>query len=387
MDRRQFLTTGLTGLTHLAGLAGVAALPLRAGPPADALPEPGLIELSSRPTNYESTRGVFVERLTPTKHFYLRSHFDAPVVDPSTWRLAISGLVAEPLSLSLRELEQMPQTTIEAVLQCAGNGRALFRPRMPGVQWQQGAMGNAQWRGVRLRDVLLRARPYPEAKHAHLRGADGPMMPMTPSFLRAVPMAKALHEDTLIALSMNGRPLPQLHGGPARLVMPGWVADGWTKWIKDIVVDVDEPRGFFYETAYRFPRTPVTAGTAVPAANMAPMSSLNVKSIIASPAGDRLLRPGKHDVVGVAFSGGNGVARVEVRVDDGPWRLAQLDGPGTPYGFRLFHSVFQPTKPGRYLLRSRAVDERGEVQPEQPAWNPSGYLYNAIDPVSVEVGA
>lgn len=382
MDRRTFLS-------GVASAGAVAASPLWAQAGSADLPVDGrgLIELSSRPTNYESTRAVFVERLTPTKHFYLRSHHDAPVIDPATWRLALTGLVEQPLSLSLRELERMPQTTVEAVLQCAGNGRALFEPRMPGVQWQRGAMGNAQWRGVRLRDVLQRARPRVEAKHAWLRGADGSMMPTTPSFLRAVPMAKALHEDTLIALSMNGQPLPHLHGGPARLVMPGWVADGWTKWIKDIVISADEPPGFFYETAYRFPRTPVAAGAIVPAENMAPMSSLTVKSIIASPAGDQPLRPGQHDVVGVAFSGGAGVARVEVRVDDGPWRVARLEGPATPYGFRVFHSVFQPTKPGRYRLQSRAVDERGATQPEQPAWNPSGYLYNAIDPVTVEVSA
>ena len=374
MDRRGFL--------HGAGL-GVSSLLVGGQALAGGV---GLLERTSRPTNYEAPRGGFSERITALEDFYVRSHFDAPTIDAGRYAFVLDGLTAAtPLKLSLADLQGMPQTTVEAVLQCAGNGRALFAPRMPGVQWERGAMGNARWTGVRLKTLLERAGVRLKTGHLHLRGADGPMLPTTPAFIRAVPLSKAWHEDTLVALTMNGAPLPKLHGGPARLVMPGWVADGWTKWAHHLTVADVEPMGFYWEKAYRFPTTPIKPGE-VPKAK-APMTTMNVKSLIATPTGDAPLTVGVHEIVGVAFSGGDGISRVDVRINDGPWQKATVDGGGSRYGFHVFRAPFSPKAPGTYRLTSRATDDVGRTQPERPAWNPSGYLFNALDPHVVEVRA
>lgn len=376
MRRREFLSA--LALTAATGLPRSAR----------ARSAGGLIELVSRPANYEAPLDAFVHRITPLDSFYVRSHLDTPVIDPGAFRLGIGGLVERPRELTLAQLEAFPQHEVEAVLQCAGNGRALFRPRMPGAQWKRGAMGNAVWSGPRLADVLKTVRPLKAAAHLELDGADRPVLPSTPDFVRGIPLAKGLHPDTLIAVRMNGRPLPKLHGGPARLVVPGWVADDWTKWIERIVVRPDEPKGFFYETAYRFPETPGAPGAPVPPEQTRPMTVMNVKSVIATPAAGAVLGLSGADVQGVAFSGGEGISRVDVSADGGAtWSPAELERGPSPYGFVRFLFRFRPTAPGPYRLAARAEGGKGAVQPGEPVWNPSGYLHNAVHVVPVEVRA
>ena len=384
MERRTFLRGSMAAVA--AAAASRLWLPAERLALAD---ETGaLIELTSRPINYESVRATFTTRITPLERFYLRNHFDAPAVDVATWRLRVRGLVEQPLELSLAELERMPQTTVEAALQCAGNGRGLFRPRVPGVQWKWGAMGSAHWTGVRLRDVIARARPKAAARHLGMQGAERPVLPQTPPFLRGLPLDKALHADTLIALQMNGQPLAPLRGAPARLVVPGWVADDWMRWVSDLELRADEQKGFWFETAYRFPQTPGAPGAPVPPSEMRPMTTLNVKSIIGSIEPGQVLRPGTHELVGVAFSGGAGIRQVEVSTDGGrSWKAAQLEGAASPYGFRVFRQTWRASTPGTYRVAVRATDGAGHEQPESPVWNPGGYLYNAIDVVDVEVRA
>ena len=383
MQRRTFIKGSMA--------AAAAAAASRLWLPAENLARAGeggaLLELTARPINYESVRATFTTRVTPLERFYLRNHFDAPTVDVAAWRLKVRGLVEQPLELSLAELERMPQTTVEAVLQCAGNGRALFRPRVPGVQWRYGAMGNAQWTGVRLRDLIQRARPKADAKHLGMQGAERPTLPMTPPFLRGIPLDKAMHPDTLIALEMNGEPLAPLRGAPARLIVPGWVADDWTRWVVDLEVRAEEQKGFWFETGYRFPVKPGAPGAPVPAAEMGPMTTLNVKSIIGSLDPGQVLRRGTHELVGVAFSGGAGIDRVEVSTDGGrTWSAAKLEAAASPYGFRVFRQAWKAS-PGKYRVAVRATDGAGQTQPEAPVWNPGGYLHNAIDVVDVEVRA
>lgn len=345
-----------------------------------------LIELSPRPTNYESVRSTFTERITPLDRFFIRNHFDAPVDPQINWKLSVTGLVGKPLALTLAELQKMKQVTVEAVLQCAGNGRGLFQPRIPGVQWKRGAMGNAEWTGVRLADVLKAAGVTKDAKHLQLRGADKPVMGQTPPFIRGIPLDKAMHPDTLIALQMNGKPLSPLHGFPARLVVPGWVGDDWVKWLTEIDVRANEAQGFFYDIGYRFPSPPGKPGEAVQPANMKVMTKLSVKSLIGSISGGARIAPGELELVGVAFSGEARIAKVEITLDGSTWQPAELDAHDSDYGFRVFRKKVQVT-PGTLTIGSRATDRTGATQPKDPVWNPSGYLHNAVDLATVEVRA
>ena len=377
MDRRSFLQWSAVSLATAASTTAKAAQPGAEG---------GLFrEMTSRPANYESPRSVLTQRLTPVDRFYARNHFDTPIVDVASWRLSIGGQVAKPLSLSLADLQAMPQTTVEAVLQCSGNGRALFQPRMPGVQWERGAVGNAEWTGVRLNDVLAKAGVAPSARYVQVQGAERPVLPKTPAFIRGIPLTKAMHGDTIIALHMNGQPLPRQHGAPARLVVPGWVADDWIKWLTTIELLDGEPKGFWYETAYRFPDAPGTPGAPVAPEHMKVMTAMNVKSVIGSIEHGAVLAPGPVEIVGVAWSGdGHAITKVEVSVDGTTWQRATLDGAASKYGFRVFRSTWR-APPGPAVLRARATDDSGAAQPDAPVWNPSGYLWNAIDPVTVEV--
>ena len=385
MKRRSFLQGSVAG-------AAIASVPwLRAARLARADGNAGhLYELTSRPANYETARDTFTLQRTPSDRFYIRNHFDLPVGDPSTWattwKLDVSGLVGKPRAFTLAELEKMKQTTVEAVLQCAGNGRGNFRPRVAGVQWRWGAMGNAEWTGVRLADVLAAAGgANKDAKHLQLQGLDKPTLEATPAFIRGIPIAKAIHADTIIALRMNGQPLSPHHGYPARLVVPGWVGDDWVKWLSRIELRADEAKGFFYETGYRFPQTPGPAGQPVPADQMKPMTKLVVKSQLGSISDGDVVASGTHDLIGVAFSGEARIKSVDITVDGGAsWQPAKLEGKDTPYGFRLFRYPWQ-AKPGTFQIGSRATDATGATQPVEPVWNPSGYLYNAIEIVNVEV--
>jgi sulfite oxidase len=377
-DRRRFLE--VSGLALLGGLTRGAAW---ARSSSDTAPRALLVH-SLRPENLATPIEWFDRLLTPTDVFFVRSHFGAPAVVRSP-RLRIEGLVGKPLDLGVSDLEKLPQVTLTAVVQCAGNGRALIEPRVPGVQWVHGAMGQATWTGVRLRDLLDRAGVRSGAAHVTLLGADVPPKPSVPGFVRSIPLERARDETTLVALQMNGQALTHAHGAPFRLVVPGWSANHWMKWLSVVRVDATEAPGFYMQTAYRLPRVPVEPGAAVPPGNTIPVAAFPVKSVIARPvAGSRRPR-GAEEIVGVAFSGEGPVTRVEVSVDGGAaWREAALEGEpglGRWQVFR-FRSDF---KPGRARATVRATDARGNVQPQRAAWNPSGYFWNAWHTVSWEV--
>ncbi|MEB3222524.1 MAG: sulfite oxidase [Candidatus Sericytochromatia bacterium] len=398
MDRRAFLGTlaGACGLAAagpgLLGLLTTCAQAAEARSPGRVVKE-GLLVRSSRPLDLETPVALLDADLTPTRHFFVRTHHDEPVLDTAAWRLQVEGLVERPAALSLAELRALPRHEVTAVLQCSGNGRAFYRPRVPGVPWERGAVGNARWAGARLRDVLERAGLKAGAAHVVLQGADQPVLPTTPRFGRSVPLAKALHPDTLLAYEMNGEPLPVLHGHPVRVVVPGWVGDDWVKWVGLVRVQAEPFEGFFYRTAYRYPTRPVTPGEAVAPEAMAPMDELLVKGLITAPlAGARLPRA-PVPIRGAAWTGGEAIVTgVEVSVDDGlSWLPARLLGEARPYAWRRFALDWTPPAghPGGLLrLRARATDSQGRTQPvEASPWNPSGYQWNTADVVEVHLHA
>jgi len=217
-------------------------------------------------------------------------------------------------------------------------------------------------------------------------GADRPVSTMTPMFLRSIPIEKAMHPDTLLATHMNGEPLPLLHGAPLRLITPGWMGDTCVKWLTDLTLQADEAKGFYMETAYRYPAHPVEPGTAVPPRDMIPVEAMVVKSLIVSPVSGAALNLGPVTVEGVAWTGEGKVVAVEVSVDDGQtWANARLTGDDAPYAWRQWQFSWTPQQPGAVTILARATDDRGQTQPMASPWNPGGFLWNGVDRVQVEV--
>jgi DMSO/TMAO reductase YedYZ molybdopterin-dependent catalytic subunit len=187
---------------------------------------------------------------------------------------------------------------------------------------------------------------------------------------------------------MNGAPLTLAHGAPMRLIVPGWAGQHWVKWLVSARVQNEEAEGFYYQTGYRLPKSPVAPGTAVKPADTLPLTTLVVKSLIARPADGETLGPGRRDVVGIAFSGDAAIKRVEVSLHEGgDWKDARLEGPAGRGRWQLFRLPFEASAGDRLRIRSRATDTNGNVQPEVPAWNPSGYLWNGWHTVAATVTA
>jgi sulfite oxidase len=352
-----------------------------------SLAEDKLLQYSGAPQDLATPLTAFDRLITPNELFFVRSHFGPPAMLP-TRRLRVTGAVRKALDLAPSDLEALPAATVTAVLQCAGNGRSLHSPRVPGVQWGQGAMGQATWTGVRLRDLLQRAGVGEDALHVHLVGADLPFKPQVPAFARSIPIARALDPQTLVAYRMNGAPLSLAHGAPLRLVVPGWAGDHWVKWLTELRLEKEEAEGFFMKTAYRMPIEPVAPGTAVPPERMKSLTFFPVKSVIARPAPNGVAKVGPQEIVGVAFAGEAAIAKVEVSVDGGKtWRRAALEGEPGPGRWQVFRFAFRAETPGPYRAVARATDGHGNAQPEVPAWNPSGYFWNAWHAVDWQVVA
>jgi DMSO/TMAO reductase YedYZ molybdopterin-dependent catalytic subunit len=346
-----------------------------------------MIVRASRPEDLEMPAAGFLEYITPVDQFFVRSHVVVPKVEIAAWRLHIDGQVSNPLTLTMEDLRRMPSFEVISVLECAGNGRAFYDPPVAGIQWANGAVGNGRWRGVRLADLLRRAGARADAVEVLFDGEDVPIGSM-PDFQRSIPFKKALHPDTLLAYSMNGETLPVKHGFPLRAVVPGWAGDSWAKWIKSVRVLNEESKGFWMANAYRHPGKAVEPGSAVAPEAMQPVTSLRIKSVIATPStGDRL-EAGKRVVVrGAVWSGDQSpVAGVDVSVDGGQsWRPAQLAGRETPFGWRLWQFTWTPASNDHYVVMSRARDRSGNMQPMSQEWNPSGYLWNAVTRVEVNM--
>lgn len=384
--RRDVLRHGAAGLLALGSIAERGQA-LAEEPGID----PALIVRSRRPIDLETPVSKLDTFLTPNNAFFVRSHFGAPMPGFTLWPIEVGGTVSRALDLDEAALGALPKVKVTAVLQCSGNGRSYFRPNIPGVPWERGAVGNAEWGGVRLADVLGLAGTGKGAAHVHLLGADGPPSPKTPLFLRSIPLEKAIHPDTILATTMNGDPLPELHGGPVRLVVPGWAANHWLKWVRSIHVSKVEAPGFYMQTGYRMPKSPSPPEVVLKPSDLKPVTALNVKSLITWPLEGSILRAGANQVRGVAWTGEGRVTHVEVATQTGDqraiiWVPATLEGEPKPWSWRRWRMEWNATIKGRTVLRSRATDTDGETQPETTPWNKSGYLWNGIDRVTCEVG-
>jgi DMSO/TMAO reductase YedYZ molybdopterin-dependent catalytic subunit len=358
-----------------------------------------LLLLTDRGVQLETPRSYFQTTITPNHAFYVRWHLDdiPNAVDLKTWRLQVEGYVAKPVSYSLADLmRKFPAETIVAVNQCSGNSRSRLEPRVAGGQWGNGAMGNARWTGVRLRELLRAAAPKTGSVQVQFQGLEsgpGPEGFGSHFFQKSLDMTEPVLDECIVAYAMNGEPLPMLNGFPVRLVVPGYFATYWMKCLTWIRVLDKTDDNFWMKSAYRIPDTQrgnttpedVKAGTV----KMIPINRMPVRSFLVSPDGDTKIPAGMTvQVRGIAFSGHGGVTKVDVSVDGlKTWQLARLGEDLGRYSFRSWEFTWTPKAPGRYTLASRAADSAGNMQPDEGVWNPGGYLWNRIERQDYSVGS
>src|SRR6266404_730503 len=340
MTRRRLLgaagTGGLALLSAPVWAQAVIDLPLPGGPEArpitTAFPQKGpMILQRTRPPLLETPfevfdRGVF----TPNDQFFVRWHWSVilTAIDVDKFRLAVRGHVERPLSLGLKDIVNgLPRVELAAVNQCSGNSRGFFQPRVPGGEWANGAMGNALWMGVRLKDVLDRAGVKAGAVQVRFNGLDEAVVPDAPRFMKSLDIDHARDGEVMIAYAMNGDQLPLVNGFPLRLVVPGWYATYWVKMLSDIEV-LDRPDdNYWTKTAYTIPDTPradMTPGQT--GVTMIPINRMVPRSFVTNVASGATMPAGKPTPLrGIAFGGDCGVAGVEVSTDGGrSWRPAGL---------------------------------------------------------------
>ncbi|MEK0086018.1 molybdopterin-dependent oxidoreductase [Benzoatithermus flavus] len=366
-----------------AGVAEVARL--------EALPgKRPLIKLTYRPPNYETPFEYFDSTITPNDAFFVRYHLaDIPEVDASAWRLKVGGeAAASPLELALDQLRrEFEPVELVAVCQCSGNRRGLSQPHVQGIEWGLGAMGNARWKGARLKDVLARAGLRKDAVEVAFNGADGPPLDKTPDFAKSLPVWKAVQDEVLVAYEMNGEPLPRWNGFPARIVVPGWTATYWVKHVTTIEALRQPFSGYWVKSAYRVPRTlfpTVERFLSQENETTTPITEMVVNAIVTSPRQEARLAAGQpFEIRGLAWDGGYGITRVEVSTDGGrTWGAATLGEDLGRFSFRPWRFGFTPPE-GRSTILARASNRVGQTQVEAALFNPAGYQHNVVPRVDI----
>lgn len=399
LPRRAVLAgLGLGGLAAAAPAwaAGTVRLPLPGGPEqravTTAFPGKGAMILQrTRPPLLETPFAVFDEGVfTPNDRFYVRWHWaEIPTaIDVPSFRLTVRGHVETALSLSLDALANMPRFEIAAVNQCSGNSRGLFVPRVPGAQWANGAMGNALWTGVRLKDVLDRAGVRAGAVQVRFAGLDEPVVSDAPHFRKSLALDHARDGEVMIAYAMNGAQLPLLNGFPLRLVVPGRYSTYWVKMLSDIEV-LDRPDDqYWMETAYRIPDVPganvrpgQTGFKTVPIDRMVPRAFVtNLQD------GARVAAGAPVAVRGIAFGGDCGVRSLEISTDGGAsWAPTRLGADAGAYSFRRFDVGLPALATGTRAVKVRCTNTNGLAQPINPVWNGAGFMQNGVETVTLQV--
>lgn len=381
LSRRRLLE--LAAAAGAASLAGLSPRAAQAGPAADLVLKPTPPELfipfgSNQEMRWEQMygRGYVV----PNGLFFVRNHTKTARIDPAQWKLAVDGPgVTRPLELTYDDLLRLPAVSVVRYVECAGNGRSFFEKaygkKAQGTQWTLGAIGVAEWTGVRLSEILDRAGLRREAVDVMPAGLDDLKV------RRPMPIAKALEDDTLVAYAMNGDTLPPDHGFPARLLAPGWVGIQSIKWLGRIEVS-DQPLFSPWNTdsyVLTGPDYQAQAPSKGPR-----LTTQSVKSAL-ELAWDAKLPPGRYAMKGRAWSPFAAIDKVEVSVDGGAWQPARLAGPNAARAWARFAFDWE-AQPGRHAVRLRATDQLGNGQPDSVKWNDQGYLYNAVVEHPVTVG-
>jgi sulfite oxidase len=370
ISRREALVLGLAGIGALARspLATVAAAAGQSG--ARSNPSGStLVIRNARPLDAESPIEALRTLETKNDLFFVRCHHAPPADAATPWTLTIDGDVARPLTLQLDDVRRMRAEQRTATIECAGNGRGRFElPATSGVQWGLGAVSTATWTGVPLATLLERAGVQASALHFWMEAADRSPLPAAPKFLRSIPREPALAE-AFVAYEMNGQPLPFLHGGPLRLVVPRWYGMASTKWLTHVHARATESDNHFMIRGYRY-----ADGSAV--------DLMRVKSLITTPRDGEKVTGRTARVSGVAWTGTGSVSQVEISNDDGrTWQPAKFTSESRPGAWRTWEADVAIRSAGEQRVRARATDTGGQTQPERAAPNPAGYGNNSIHEV------
>lgn len=392
------------GLPRLSAVSPAAAQGApTAAPPKGPQPfdypgkDKGLVLLGDRPLVAETPENLLDDDTTPIAKFFIRNNgqIPEPVANAEGWQLKIEGEVEKPLTLTLAELKsRFAAQTFRMVLECGGNGRSFYQPAGRGNQWTNGGAGCAEWTGVRLADVLKAAGLKPSAKFTGHFGADPHLSgdASRDAISRGMPIEKALEPHSLIVWAMNGEPLPHIHGGPLRLVVPGWPASLSSKWLNRILVRATPHDGQgMGGTSYRIPTVPIVPGSnADGKTNFADMTSMPVRSIITAPANGTRLPAATREIAlrGAAWAGDHEVAKVEVSFDAGQrWQAMTLAKPKNRYDWVRWTGTVTLPSEGYFELWVRATDSRGVAQPHIATnWNPQGYGSNPFHRTAILVG-
>lgn len=345
--------------------------------------KPYLVTRRLQPENQE-TPIQFIENDTiQTSLFYRRNHFSYPNLTYSNYFLPINGMVTTPLLFSMQSILQLPSKTVEVVLECSGNKRSLFEPKVFGEQWGKGAISQGAWKGVPLRTLLEISVIKEAAKEVVVEGYDFGVrtdLDKVFSYSRSLPLKKALHPDTIIAYEYNKQPLSFKHGFPFRLIVPQWYGMASVKWIKQISVIDSQFNGPFQTIDYMYyPNQENNDGAY-------PVTTMNVNSTIQKPLDMAKLNTDTHYIKGIAWTGKGYITKVEISTDNGStWSNAKLNDPNSGYKWVSWSFEWMAAEKGIYTIQSKATDSYGQTQPFKPYWNRNGYGYNTIDCVKVKV--
>ena len=349
-----------------------------------------MIVLTSRPPQLETPFKYYDQHvITPNDEFFVRYHMAGipTSIDPNTYKLKVGGNVEKPLEISLDDLKKnFPSQRIVAVNQCSGNSRGFFEPRVNGGQLGNGAMGNAAWVGVALKDILNVANPGRGAKQVTFNGLDHPVLPSDADFVKSLNIDHAMDGNVMVAYQMNGTDIPFLNGYPIKLVVPGYYGTYWVKHLSEINVIDDVYNGYWMNPAYRIPDNDcncVEPGTAP--TKTIPITKFTIRSFITNFTDSSVVTVGRPiQARGIAFDAGYGIKKVLFSQDNGQnWIEARLGQDLGRFSFREWRVEFTPKQKGVLDLRVRAFNHAGEVQPMTASWMPAGYMRNVVETVQV----
>jgi DMSO/TMAO reductase YedYZ molybdopterin-dependent catalytic subunit len=356
----------------------------------------GLVVLGERPLVAETPESLLDDDTTPTEKFYIRNNGQIPdeAKDPDSWKIVIDGSVENTIEITLGELKKKYKAvTYRMVLECGGNGRSAFSPPARGNQWTNGGAGCAEWTGCALADVLKDAKPKSSAIYTAHYAADLHLSgdASKPTISRGVRLPKAMEEHTLLAWGMNGQPLPNIHGGPVRLIVPGWAGSASQKWLTRItLIDKEHDGPGMTEFSYRVPIKPMVPGDKGDPKNFKVLESMPVRSIVTSPANGSKIAAGTKELQlrGAAWAGDLTVKQVDISTDFGAtWQKANLGQPKNKFDWQRWTATVKLPSDGYFEIWARATDSEGVMQPHQAGfWNPQGYGGNAMHRIAVLVG-